>query len=307
MTDTPGTDVEAGVSPRPVGFGVIGAGSRIANRAVIPAIEACPDAFLAATASRSAGERYEDVLAHPDVEIVYIPLANGSHREWTERAAAAGKHVLCEKPLAPTADDAAAMAAACDRAGVLLAEAWMTFFGRRWQDAIRRAAAGELGEVREVATAFTFEIPPERSNDYRWDPADGGGALLDVGIYALGPAVALWGADPEVVEATSTWTDRGVDATTDFVVAWAGGRRAVGTVSFAAPLTQRIEIIGSDATLSIDGDAHTGDPDVDPYREMVAAACRHIRGVEPWPRPATESVAMLRLLERIATAARNRT
>ena len=290
----------------PVGFGVLGGGSRIANRAVMPAIEACPASFLAATASRTAGQRYEDVLEDPAVEIVYIALTNGSHRHWTETAAAAGKHVLCEKPLAPTVDDAVAMADACEQAGVLLAEAWMTPFGHRWQDAIRRAAAGELGEVREVATAFTFAIPPERPNDYRWDPADGGGALLDVGIYALGPAVALWGADPEVIEATSTWTDRGVDATTDFVVAWSGGRRAVGTVSVVADPSQRIEIIGSDGSLEIDGDAHTGDPEVDPYEEMVAAACRHVRGIEPWPRPPSDAIAMLRLLARIGAAARDR-
>ncbi len=289
---------------RPVGFGVLGSGSRIARGRVMPAIDACPDAFLAAAASRSASERYEDVLEHPDVEIVYIPLNNGSHRRWTEAAAAAGKHVLCEKPLAPTVADAVAMAEACDRAGVLLAEAWMTFFSRRWQETIRRAESGELGEVREVDTIFTFDMPADRAGDYRWDPADGGGALLDVGIYALGPAVALWGAEPEVVEATSTWTDRGVDATTDFVVAWSGGRRAVGTVSFVSPLTQRIEIIGSDGSIVIEGDAHTGDPDVDPYEQMVAAACRHVRDVQPWPRPASEAIAMLRLIEWIRDTAR---
>ena len=86
---------------RPVGYGVIGASSFVATRAVIPAIEAADGSFLAAAASISAGTgSYEDVLAHPDVEVVYVPLPNGRHRDWTERAAAAGKHVLCEKPTA---------------------------------------------------------------------------------------------------------------------------------------------------------------------------------------------------------------
>jgi xylose dehydrogenase (NAD/NADP) len=292
---------------RPVGYGVLGAGSFIANRAVIPAIEASSTSYVAAAASRSLGTgTYEDVLAHPDVEVVYVPLPNGRHREWVERAAAAGKHVLCEKPLAPTVDDATAMAAACEAAGVLLAEAWMTPFGTRWRETIARAARGDLGEVREVRTRFSFTIDATRSADYRWDPDDGGGALLDVGIYVLGPAVALWGPSPEVVEATSVWTERGVDASTEFVIAWSGGRRAVGMVSFVDDEAQTLEIMGLDHTISIDGDAFTGDPEVDPYREMVEAVDRDVRGIEPWPRPASEAIELLGLIERVASAARSR-
>ena len=84
---------------------------------------------------------YDDVIDHPDVDVVYVPLPNGIHREWVERAAQAGKHVLCEKPLAPTAADARAMADACDEAGVLLAEAWMTPFDSRWRRAVDVALA----------------------------------------------------------------------------------------------------------------------------------------------------------------------
>ena len=289
---------------RPVGYGIVGAGSFIATRAVIPAIEAAAGSFVAAAASRSLGTgRYEDVLEHPDVEVVYVPLPNGRHREWTERAAAAGKHVLCEKPLAPTAADAAAMAEACAAAGVVLAEAWMTPFGPRWRSTLDRARAGEIGEVREVHAEFTFTLGPERAADYRWDPTEGGGALLDVGIYVLGAAVELWGPDPEVVEATAQWTERGVDVRTDVVAAWPGGRRVVATVSFADPDRQLLEIMGTDASITIDGGAFTDDPERSPYLGMVEAMSRAVRGVEPWPRPPAESVALLALLERIAVAA----
>ena len=106
----------------PVGFGVIGAKSYVANAAVMPAIDAATNATLVATASRSGRVDprwastqlvdYDAVLQHPGVDVVYIPLPNGMHREWTERAAAAGKHVLCEKPLAAEPGAARAMAEA---------------------------------------------------------------------------------------------------------------------------------------------------------------------------------------------------
>src|SRR3954454_3711958 len=85
--------------PPPVRWGVIGATAQIARLAVVPALEASPKCRIVASASLARGERYEDVLADPDVEVVYIPLPNSLHCEWTVAAAAAGKHVLCEKPL----------------------------------------------------------------------------------------------------------------------------------------------------------------------------------------------------------------
>ncbi|MFN2324216.1 MAG: Gfo/Idh/MocA family protein, partial [Trueperaceae bacterium] len=112
----------------------------------MPAIATCELADLVAVSSLGgpvpepwahlAAGTYDDVLDHPDVEAVYIPLPNGMHREWVERAADAGKHVLCEKPLASNVADATAMAAACDAAGVMLVEAWMTPFDARWRAAL---------------------------------------------------------------------------------------------------------------------------------------------------------------------------
>jgi predicted dehydrogenase len=306
----------------------------VATRAVMPAIDASTLTRLVAVSSLGgpvpepwdhlAAGSYDDVLGHPDVEAVYIPLPNGMHREWVERAADAGKHVLCEKPIAPTADDAASMAAACDAAGVLLAEAWMTPFDARWRAALDVARSGELGAVLDLDSSFTFTIGPDAHDNYRWSPEQGGGALLDVGIYCLGPIVELWGAEPEAIDATALWHTTGVDARTEATLSWADGREARIRCSFVDPEEQRIEVVGEAASMVIDGDAHTGGDRAtsflvagadgrvsttaveasDPYLGMVEAFARAVRGDEPWPRPMTSTIELLTLIERIASARR---
>jgi predicted dehydrogenase len=317
----------------PVGFGVIGARSYVATRAVIPAIQASGSARLVAVASRGgpvpaglepvdAGS-YEAVLAHPDVEAVYIPLPNAHHREWTERAAAAGKHVLCEKPLSTTASDAEAMFQAAGSTGVLLAEAWMTPFQPRWRRALAMAGSGELGAIRHLRAEFTFTIAPDRARNYRWDPALGGGALVDVGVYCLGPAIELWGPEPIEVSASAIVGPAGVDTTTAARCAWGDGRTMSMLASFELPERQLLEIAGTAGRLLIDDRAHTGGagataielvrqdgrretlhlPDNDPYERMVTAFAAAIRGAAVWPRPATAVLGSLRLLDRIRSSA----
>ncbi len=317
----------------PVGFGVIGARSFVATRAVIPAIRASASARLVAVASRggpvSAGLEpvdagsYAAVLANPQVEAVYIPLPNGLHREWAERAAAAGKHVLCEKPLAPSAADADAMFAGAARSGVLLAEAWATPFQLRWRRALEMAGSGRLGSVHHVRTEFTFTIAPDRAGDFRWDPAQGGGALLDVGVYCLGPAVGLWGAEPVDVSASVSPGRTGVDITTAAWCDWGDGRTASMLASFELPERQLLEVAGTGGRLVIEDRAHTGGvgastielvlrdgrretlhlPDDDPYERMVAAFAAAVRGEAVWPRPASDVLGSLGLLDRIRSSA----
>lgn len=316
----------------PVGIGVIGARSMVATRAVMPAIDSSDLTRLVAVSSLGGpvpepwkhlgAGTYDDVLAHPDVEAVYIPLPNGMHREWAERAADAGKHVLCEKPIAPTVADATAMAAACDAAGVLLVEAWMTPFDARWRAAMDAVHQGRLGSVLDVDSSFTFTIGTEASDNYRWSADQGGGALLDVGIYCLGPIVEIWGAEPDAIDATALWHTTGVDARTEATLSWADGRDARIRCSFVDAEEQRIEIIGDQASLIIDADAHTGgerarrflvaDSDgrvsttsvtwSDPYLGMVDSFARAVRGDVPWPRPMTSTLELLTLIERIAGA-----
>ena len=317
----------------PVGFGVIGARSYVATRAVIPAIRASGSASLVAVASRGgpvpaglepfdAGS-YEAVLARPDVEAVYIALPNGLHREWTERAAGAGKHVLCEKPLAPTASDAEAMLLAAGSAGVLLAEAWMTPFQPRWRRALAMAGSGELGAIRHLRAEFTFTIGPERAGSYRWDPDQGGGALIDVGVYCLGPAVELWGPEPIAVSASVTSGPTGVDTTTAAWCDWGGGRTASVLASFELPERQLLEITGTAGRLIVDDRAHTGGagataievadrngppetlrlPDDDPYERMVTAFAAVVRGAAACPRAEADVLGLLRLLDRVRSSA----
>ncbi len=318
---------------RPVGFGVIGARSYVATRAVIPAILASPRTTLVAVASRGGpvpddlrafdAGTYEAVIDHPAVEVVYVPLPNGLHREWVERVVRAGKHALCEKPLAPRAPDAKAMLRAAERAGMRLAEAWPTPFQARWQRALDLASSGALGDVRHVRAEFTFPLAPGPVANYRWDRRQGGGALLDVGPYCLGTIAALWGDDPMEVSATCRRAATGVDVTTSIRVTWDDGRTASALVSFELPERQLLELVGTAGRLVIDDRAFTGgagatgmelarpdgsvetllSPDADPYQRMVSAFAGAVRGLEAWPRPAADVLALYRLLDRVAASA----
>jgi xylose dehydrogenase (NAD/NADP) len=322
---------------QPVGIGVLGARSMVARLAVLPAIEASSKATLVAAASLSGPvpgpwaiatvPDYQAVIDHPDVEAIYIPLPNNMHRAWTVAAAAAGKHVLCEKPLAASADDARAMQAACDSSGTLLAEAWMTPFDSRWRHAMQLAADGLVGDITEINSAFTFTIGPEGANNYRWSPDHGGGALLDVGIYCLGPAVELWGSQPAVIESSVDVAPSGVDATTTVRLTWPDGQVARARVSFVDAEQQRLEIVGATGRIVLDRDAHTGGPNAkrirvesdtttspssggsievepgDPYLEMIDAFAAAVRETQRWPRPVERSIEMLELLSQIRTNA----
>lgn len=312
----------------PVGVGVIGATSVVATEAVLPAIVACADTRLVAVASRRSDDAaevaarfgaqrgyddYQAVLDDPEVEAVYIPLPNGRHREWTERAAAAGVHVLCEKPLAPTAAEAAAMADACAAAGVVLMEAYMTPFHPRAEAMAERLAAGVLGRPRFARAAFTF--PLTDTANHRWLVEQGGGALLDVGGYCLSPLVDV-GGRPDDVAATAVLAPSGVDATFCGWLAFPDGLSASFVCSFEAPERQHLEVVGTRATLTVDtpfaGGAtgtrpllhhldgrveEVAGPDDDPYRRMVGHFADVVRGRARSRRPPSASVALLALID----------
>ncbi|MFN2608148.1 MAG: Gfo/Idh/MocA family protein [Acidimicrobiales bacterium] len=316
---------------------MIGATSVVATEAVLPAIASTPAARLVAVASRdgSAAEalgrrfgaarhygRYEDVLADPDVEAVYVPLPNGLHREWTERAAAAGRAVLCEKPLAPTAADAEAMAEACRAAGTVLLEAYMTPYHPRAEAAAALLAAGGLGTPRHASATFTFTL--DDPGNHRWLPAQGGGALLDVGVYCVSPLLEVGGGVDQVTEvaAHAVPAPSGVDATFSGWLAFAGGCTASFVCSFEAPEHQHLEVVGTDARLDVElpfaaGPAGTRarvhhrdgrvqdvpGPDDDPYRAMVDHFAAVVRGRTASRRPPAQSVALLGLFDRLRSAA----
>lgn len=310
----------------PLRLGVLGARSYVAGRAIYPAVAASDEVAVVAVAARSGPVpqevasvdvgSYEAVLAHPDVEAVYLPLPNGLHRRWTEAAAGAGLHVLVEKPIAGTVADAEAMVAACEAAGVLLAEAWMTPFHPALSAAVAAVGDGRIGRLRHVRSRFTFTIAPGDEANHRWDPAQGGGALRDVGVYTLGPVLALLGDDAEVVDVVRHDTARGVDATTSLRLVGADGAVADVLCSFELPEAQVLEVVGTAGTLTVHQPfTPTADATrveltttagavqtlptvgVDPYRAMLEAFAAAVRGSAPWPRPAEEAVDLLRRVE----------
>jgi D-xylose 1-dehydrogenase (NADP+, D-xylono-1,5-lactone-forming) len=318
---------------RPLGWGVIGATSQVARKAVLPAIAASPGARLVAVASESAGVEcaaqcaaargyrdYAALLDDQDVEAVYIPLPNSLHREWVERAAAARKHVLCEKPLAPTVADAEAMAAACAASGVMLLEAYMTPFHPRAGAVAALVASGRLGGLRFGRAVFTGTLG--RRDDHRWRPEMGGGALLDVGIYCIAPLLAAAGAPPARVEAAALLSRSGVDVAFSGWLDWGDGFSAVIECSFDAPERQVLELVGAEASLLVDR-AHTPGPAdsaivirhrdgrtntiaamaADPYRAMIEHFQEVVRGDAVPRRTCDDSIACLTLLERLRDAA----
>ncbi|MBK9180197.1 MAG: Gfo/Idh/MocA family oxidoreductase [Acidimicrobiales bacterium] len=304
----------------PVGIGVLGARSSVASRAVLPAIHDSDRCRLVAAGSRAGPTSYDDVLADPAVEAVYLALPNGLHRPWAERAAGAGKHVLCEKPLAPTAADAETMAAACRVAGVLLAEAYMTPFHPRAARLVQLARDGDLGRITAARGSFTFPIGT--GDGYRWDPAQGGGALLDVGVYCLAPILEVIDRPPVAVAASADRTSAGVDRTFSAWLDFGGGATATVLCSFDLPERQLLELVGSEASLAPDR-AFTPGPGedrlwlrrrdggitelvtggADPYRGMVDAFAAAVRGEVAWPRPVERSIELLALLDRLRDAA----
>jgi D-xylose 1-dehydrogenase (NADP+, D-xylono-1,5-lactone-forming) len=303
-----------------VTIGVLGGSSWIANGAVIPAIDASTRATVGSIGSRSGPLSYDDVLADPSNDAVYIPLPNGMHRHWVERAAAAGKHVLCEKPLAASSVDVRAMIAACDAAGVLLAEAYMSPFHPRSIEIARRLDGGDLGEVRHAEAAFTF--PLADAPNYRWEPEQGGGALLDVGIYCLSPVVRAHGGPPSSVNADAITSASGIDATTSVRLVWPGGGTASVLTSFELPERQWLHVAGTGGSLAVhrpytpgfddvsfeivrpDGsvERHTTDGG-NCYVGMVDAFAGAVLGDAVWPRSATEVLAITELCELIASEA----
>lgn len=325
------TDADVGA----VAFGVLGATSWVATDAVLPALVASRKVRLVHLASRDAGAaaelsgrfgalrssgNYDAVLTDPEVDAVYLPLPNSLHREWTERAASAGKHVLCEKPLATSAAEATAMAGACERAGVVLMEAYMTPFHPRSMALADLVASGLLGEPRFARADFTFPLLDPAN--HRWRPEMGGGALLDVGVYCLTPLVEVGGGSPEVAGGWVQHTPSGVDATFTGWLAFPGGFTAAFACSFDAPEHQWLEIVGREARVTVDlpfaGGAtgtrptvHHRDgriepvagPDGDPYLGMVDHFAAAVRAEVPLRRPPGDSIALLALIDRLRGSA----
>jgi predicted dehydrogenase len=157
---------------------------------------------------------YDDLLADQDIDAVYIPLPNHLHHPWTLKALQAGKHVLCEKPLACDEAEAQEMVNAAAAAGLLLMEGMMYRFHPRSQSIKQTVTKGELGRVSLVRSAFCYKMDEEllaNGNNARLKPEMGGGALLDVGCYSVSVARWYMGAEPTELQAQAVYHPSGVD------------------------------------------------------------------------------------------------
>ena len=234
------------------------------NRSVIPPLRSSRRNRVDAVASRTleraeayAGQwgiervfgSYDAMLADPAIDVVYIALPNALHAMWTVRAVEAGKHVLCEKPLALSVAEVDAVIAAAARHGRVVAEGFM--YRHHPQTALVQQFVrdGTVGDLRLVRGSFTFHHT--RVEDTRWDPALGGGSVWDVGCYPVSFARLVAGAEPVDVRGAQVLGPTGVDVSFAGVLRFPGGVLAVVDSSFVAPFHTGVVVVGSVATLRV--------------------------------------------------------
>lgn len=199
---------------------------------------------------------YEALLADAQVDAVYVPLPNSLHAEWTVKAAEAGKHVLCEKPLALGLGEAQAMFAAGRRHQVMVLEAYPYYFQPQTGAMLELLRSGAIGSVRSVQACFGFQLRNPDGN-IRMKPELGGGALLDAGSYALSLIRLVMGVAPTRVQADATWADSGVDISLMATLHYADGRRAQLSCAMDVANVRRATIAATGGTLETEFLNHT--------------------------------------------------
>ena len=249
-------------------IGLLGA-SRIAHRAIIePAaildgVEVrCVAARDPARAAEFASEHeipyvesgYESLIASGKVDLVYNALPPIGHASWSVAALEAGKHVLCEKPFAIDAGEAQRMVDVAAGTGKLLIEAFHHRYHPAWIRTLELIRAGAIGTVQSIAGRFNYPIPFD-PGEIRYNPALGGGALMDLGCYPVHWARSVTDAEPDVVAASATRHDSGVDTTMSAELLFPGGVRATIDCSMSEDLPEDLDVglvvIGSNGTLTM--------------------------------------------------------
>jgi D-xylose 1-dehydrogenase (NADP+, D-xylono-1,5-lactone-forming) len=253
------TDQKINLTPylKPLRWGILG-DARI-NQRLVPAFRASATADLRAIASRSlekaqnaaardgipvAFGSYDALLASPEIDAVYIPLPNHLHDEWTRKAADAGKHILCEKPLTTTAREAEALVAYCRSRNVRLMDGFMWPHHPRTRKLIDFLHGGGIGTVLKVNAAFTFALDGLPTTNIRMQPAAGGGSLYDVGCYCVYAIRMFMAAEPVSVFARAFYVN-GVDVALAGMLTFADGRIAQFDCGFTTPLRTHVEIVGT--------------------------------------------------------------
>jgi xylose dehydrogenase (NAD/NADP) len=330
-------------SPAPLRIGVLGA-ARIArlfveavrpSRKVSVTAVASRDAKRAAAFARDTGiarvhASYDALFADPAIDAVYVPLPNNLHATWSIRAAQAGKHVLCEKPLAASAADARAMFDAAQRAGVYLVEAYPYRAQPQTCKLRQLLADGAIG--RPILVQASFGFPLADAANIRMSPDLAGGALMDAGSYPVSLVRTIAGAAPLRVSAMSRWGPSGVDLTTLASMEFADGLLAQVSCTFATarhrhafiagdagsiattyyndtsaafpPLLEVKRGTGWDAAREVVETAATSGflAEVESFHDLVRSGWSHWTGATP-----DESIDIARTLDALAASARQRT
>ncbi len=275
-------------SPPVVRWGIVGT-ANIARRQFLPGLAEAgggrpllvggrdrvrTEGWAAAEGVERAVEGYEAVVTDPEVDAVYVALPNTLHATWTIRALEAGKAVLCEKLLCPTASEAAGVLDVARRSGALLWEAFVFPFQAQHARLLSLAGDGAVGEVVEIESAFHFRV--SQPGNIRLDPDLGGGALADVGCYPVRLAQELYGPAPPAAAAPpargegapgwpAVWCSArpgpsGVDADSAAIVEW-GGRRLVLSVGFGRAYDTFTRILGTTGQIALTNPYHPGPSD----------------------------------------------
>ncbi|HAD60563.1 MAG TPA: oxidoreductase [Planctomycetaceae bacterium] len=194
---------------------------------------------------------YEEVIADDNVDAVYIPLPPSMHREWTERAAAAGKHVLCEKPVSANPGDTAAILDCCRANDVVFLDGVMWYHTPRAAEMLQVASSGQLGEIRQVNAVFTFRWDTWPMEDLRMQRSMGGGSLLDLGWYCVGAALMLLDDMPIRVSAWGQYIND-VDTRMNAHMWFPGDRMATIECGFDTLRRRWVEVAGTKESLVCD-------------------------------------------------------
>lgn len=317
---------------QPVRWGILST-AKIGRVKVVPGMMKSPLCDVVAVASRNEASAqdmatelgiakaygsYEALFADPEIEAIYNPLPNHLHVPMTLAAAAAGKHVLCEKPIAITAGEAEQLGQAASQ--VMIAEAFMVRHHPQWQRAREVIRTGEIGELRSIQIIFSyFNVDP---GNIRNKADIGGGGLLDIGCYAVVAGRYFFDLEPlRVVTLMDRDPAFGVDRTTSALMDFGAGRQMTFTVSTQSVPYQRLQILGTRGRIEIeipfnappdqptrlfvdDGSAHGNRsaraiefPEVDQYGLQGEAFSRAIRGDEPLAYGLEDAILNMRVLD----------
>jgi predicted dehydrogenase len=319
---------------RPLRIGILGA-AKIAPFGIIRPARAVAEAEVVAVAARDesrarkfaarhglprAHASYEALLRDPEVDAVYNPLPNGLHCEWTVRALDAGKHVLCEKPLASNADEAGLMAAAAERNDRRLMEAFHWRYHPLADRMKEIVDGGSLGVVREIAVKMCLPVPIPGDIRYRYDLA--GGATMDMGCYTISILRFLAGAEPEVVGAKALLSSPEVDRAMRAEFRFEDGRRGrIHCSMFSASLLALgVRVVGDAGELSVlnpiapqlfhrltlrtaSGSRRERVPGEASYTGQLRAFVAHVRDGAPVATDAAHGIANMRVIDAVYDAA----